>query len=273
MEAIKSILSRSGRLAPSRNTRRAELRAARNRDSEQYLAICSSYLDLVSTYYGCSYSETGEARRKRVTELFIRIWQQLKYTERLSDFEYLLTKLLTEDATPQEPTSSSDPIKELLRKLPPHARFALIAYEMEHWPVRWLALALRKNSKRIHTLLSETRCKLCRINWESLNGEARQCLLAISRMFDHQPNIRRSKAISKQSHSCPEVTQIKAEWLELRAKIVEIHLRYRISEKEREYILRSLLESVPEAFMQKPGMVDRLINSVHFIKHKSIQAS
>ena len=92
-------------------------------------------------------------------------------------------------------------------------------------------------------------------------------------MFDHQPNIRRSKAISKQSHSCPEVTQIKAEWLELRAKIVEIHLRYRISEKEREYILRSLLESVPEAFMQKPGMVDRLINSVHFIKHKSIQAS
>jgi len=44
-----------------------------------------------------------------------------------------------------------------LRLLDPDTRFAFVAYELEKWPLRWVALVLRKRPLALHRLFAEHR--------------------------------------------------------------------------------------------------------------------
>ena len=71
--------------------------------------------------------------------------------------------------------------------------------------------------------------------------EERNCLEAISSAMDDSANIRTNQAISLRTRAFPRVTEIKAEWLELRPLLVEARLRYMPEQAEREAVLASIL--------------------------------
>lgn len=264
------------RLTHSSNARKAArslLKTAKTEDREQYLALAANYVDLAQTYYGCSFSEPVEARMARVTQLFLGLWQNLRYAERLSDFEFMLADALIESTSEQPAITSKEALVTKLRLLSPQTRFAGLAYAFGNWPLRWVALAMRIKSGPLHHLLSEARCELCGVSWESLADEERACLVAISASLDKSPNVRANKALNKRARYYPRVNEIKAQWLELRPELVEVRMRYTPSQDEREQLLKNILAAIAEAPMQQPPFVDRMVNSLHFSRHTKIKVS
>ena len=120
-----AVSSPAGETLQLRKAGRAQLKAARKENREQ-LALASAYLDLAHAYYGNTLAESPELRRQRVTALFHELWRKLKYTERLSDFEYLLATALIDTAPGDCPVSSPEPMVTKLRMLDPRVRFALL---------------------------------------------------------------------------------------------------------------------------------------------------
>ncbi len=259
--------------APTRRAQRAHLQAAREGDREQYLALAAHYLDLTAEFLGGSLSEDEDGRLDRVVHLFTGLWQRLRFTERLSDFEFMLARALLQMDTRGTRIASGNPTVTKLRVFEPEARFAFIAYECEHWPLRWVALALRIKEPALHSLLSAARCELGGISWDSLTEGERDCLLAVSRALDGRPSVSASKALSKRLADFPRAAGIRAEWLELRAEMVEVRHRYRPDDAHRERVLRNLLERIERAPMQKAPVVLRLFNTLRFSRHPEIKVS
>ena len=259
--------------SPLRKAQRAHLQAAKQGDREQYLALAANYLDLTAEFLGGTLSEHEGGRLQRVEQLFVELWQRLRFAERLSDFEFMLAQALIRMDTTRARVESANPMVTKLRIFEPGARFAFIAYECEHWPLRWIALALRVKESAIHRLLCAARCDLCGISWESLTSEERDCLEAVSRSLAECPSIRAAKLLSQRISLYPRVAQIKAEWLELRAEMVEVRQRYRPTDAHREQVLRSILEQVAREPMQRPPIVHRVFNSVRFTRHPEIKVS
>lgn len=273
MGFIRSFFYRLRESNHARKAARSHLKAAKNEDPEQFLALAANYIDLAQTYFGSSFSESAEARIARTTELFLNLWQNLRYAERLSDFEFMLGQSLIGSTTEYSSTASPDPSVNRLRKLTPLTRFAYLAYVSGNWPSRWVALVMRIKAPALHTLLSEARCELCDISWTSLSEEERNCLEAISVSLDDKPNVRVNKAISKRSKSCPRVTEIRAQWLELRLEVVEVRMRYIPDQTEREQLLKDILNSITDTPMRKPQLVDKVVNTVQFSRHGKSKAS
>lgn len=247
--------------------------AAKKGDSEQYLALASNYLGLTQAYFGNSLHEERETRLDRSGQIFTALWQHLPYAERLSDFEYMLASSLI-DSTPESATiHSQDALVTRIRLLDPRVRFAFLAYEFERWSPRWVALVMRCKPKALHRLLSEARCELCGVSWDSLSPEERDCLETISFSLDKSPNLRVNKALSKRVAQYPRVSEIKAQWLELRPEFVEVKHRYIPDQEERENTLKSILSDISQKPMQRPALVDRVLNTVHFSRHQRINVS
>ena len=257
----------------ARKAGRAQLKAAKTEDSEQFLALASSYIDLAHAYYGSTLAEPVEQRRDRVSRLFLELWRNLRYAERLSDFEFMLASALVENASSEGPITSPEPMVTKVRLLPPRVRLALLAYEFEKWPMRWVKLVMRMRPSELHRLLAEARCELCGVSWESLSGEERDCLEAISVSMDQCPNVRANKALSNRISQYPRVLQIKAEWLELRPELVEVRMRFTPDQEAREQVMADILAAIVAVPMQRPALVDRMVNSVHFSRHERIKVS
>ncbi|MFQ3224837.1 MAG: hypothetical protein ACI8Z5_001089 [Lentimonas sp.] len=258
---------------PARKAARSHLKAAKRGDREQYLALAANYIDLSQTFFGCSFSEPTQLRMARVTQLFNELWKNLPYAERLSDFEFMLAQALIESTPDQTFTTSQDALVTKLRLLNASSRFAFLAYSFGNWPHRWIALAMRIKAPALHRLLSEARCELCSIGWESLSLEERDCLEAISTKLDTCSTVRANRSLSKRTSKHPRAMEIKAHWLEQRPELVEVRMRYVLNQEDREQLLSNILDAIADESMQRPALVDRMVNTVHFSRHSKIKVS
>ncbi|MEO0510740.1 MAG: hypothetical protein AAF065_12885 [Verrucomicrobiota bacterium] len=273
MGKLGRFLLRLTHSTPERKASRALLSGAKKGEHEQYLALAANYLGLSQAYFGNCLHEPRETRMARTEQIFTALWQHLPYAERLSDFEYMLADALIDNVPEDGRISSSNPLVMKIRLLAPRVRFAFLAYEFEKWPVRWVALVMRSKQKDLHRLLSEARCELCGVSWESLSKEERDCLESISLSLDKCPNLKTNKALSKRIVDYPRVVEIKALWLELRPELVEVRHRYIPDQTEREAILKDILSDIAGKPMHRPPIVDRMLNSVHFYRHNRIKVS
>jgi hypothetical protein len=270
---FRSYMWRRLHASRDRKAGRTQLKAAKRGDREQFLALAAGYIDLAYDYFGTTLAEGDVRRASRVEQIFLALWQQLGYAERLSDFEYMLATLLVESTPADATITSQSPIVTKMRLLAPQVRFAFLAYELENWPLRWVALVMRVRTGALHRLVAEARCELCGVSWESLTTAERACLEAISTALDQQPNHRANKVLQKRTRSYPRIAAIKAQWLELRPELVEVRLRYKPGQQEREKFLKGLFDKTLEMPMQRPAMVDRMVNTVHFSRHNNIKIS
>lgn len=273
MGSIRRYFFRLFNSTTERKVCRAQLKAAKTEDHQQYLALAANYASLAQAYFGATAHEDAEIRIARVEQIFLGLWQHLRYAERLSDFEFMLSSALIESAPEEGPIQSTEPLVTKLRLLAPRTRLAFIAYEFEKWPARWVALVLRIRLDALHQLLSEARCELCGISWESLCDEERECVKAVSVSLDKSPDIKFNKTLSNRLSLYPRVGQIKAQWLELRPELVEVRHRYIPTQGERDQLLKNIYNSILEAPMDRPPLVDRIVNSVHFSRHRKIEVS
>jgi len=273
MGKLRRFLFRLTHSTPERNARRSLLSAAKKGDHEQYLALCANYLGLAQAYFGNCLHEPHEIRTARTGQIFTALWQHLPYAERLSDFEYMLASALIDNAPENGSITSPEPLVTRIRLLAPRVRFALLAYEFEKWPARWVALVMRIKQKELHRLLSEARCELCGVSWEALSREERECLLEISLLFEKCPNLKANKALSQRIASYPRVAETKALWLELRPGLVEVRHRYIPGQDEREALLSDILGEIANKDMHRPDLFERMLNSVHFSRHSRIKVS
>ncbi|MFT4900854.1 MAG: hypothetical protein ACI81V_000121 [Lentimonas sp.] len=273
MNWISRFLSRIGRSTPERCAQRAHLRAAKNEDAENYLALAANYTELALLYFGSSVHEPVNQRIDRVEQVFAGLWQSLPYAERLSDFEYMLTIALLYNTPHPEEIHSVDPLLIKLRQLPPLARFALVAYELGGWQHAHLAFILRISPNQLHQLLSEARCELCGISWDRLADEEKACLESISHAFDSRPNLRANRALSQRVSEYPRVSEIRADWLALRPHFVEIRYHYELSHADRETLLKEIYNAIDGSPMLRPPFMDRMINSVQFSRHRRFKVS
>ncbi|MFT5837053.1 MAG: hypothetical protein ACI9ZV_000556 [Candidatus Azotimanducaceae bacterium] len=273
MSSLRSFLFRLTHATPERKASRAYLKQAKTGELEGYLKLTANYLDLSLVYFGGSLHESSEMRFTRVEQVFTALWQHLPYAQRVSDFEYMLASALWENAPNAGAITSPDALVTKLRLLAPKNRFAFIACEFENWPLRWVALLMRVRPRALHRLLSEARCELCGISWESLAEEERACLEAINVSMDTTPNLRANKELSRRVSTYPRVSEIKALWLELRPELVEVRHRYLPELSDREQLLSNILKFVQSAPMSRPPFVDRVVNTVHFARHAKIKVS
>jgi len=273
MSSLRSFLYQLTHATPERKASRSHLKQAKTGDAEAYLTLAAKYIDLSLIYFGGCLSESPETRFARVEQVFTALWQHLPYAERVSDFEYMLASALLENAPNEGTITSPEPLVTKLRLLAPKSRFAFIAYEFESWPLRWVTLLMRIRPRALYRLLSEARCELCGISWESLAKEERECLEAISVCMDKSPNLRANKALSQRVSTFPRVNEIKALWLELRPELVEVRHRYLPETSDREHLLGNLLKAIQTAPMNQPALVDRVVNTVHFARHAKIKVS
>ncbi len=273
MSSLRSFLFRITHATPERKASRALLKQAKTGDAEAYLALSAHYMDLALIYFGGCLHEPVETRFARVAQVFTALWQHLPYAERLSDFEYMLASALLDNAPENGSITSAEALVTKLRLLSPRNRFALIAYEFENWPLRWVALLMRIRTRALHGILSEARCELCGVSWESLAEEERECLEAISISLAKSPNLRANKELCRRISTFPRVSEIKALWLELRPELVEVRHRYLPESSDREQLLGNILKSVQSAPMSQPPLMDRVVNTVHFARHAKIKVS
>jgi hypothetical protein len=256
-----------------RKVSREHLKSAKSEDHAQFLALAANYTDLAHAYFGATAHEDAGVRIARVEQVFLGLWQHLRYAERLSDFEFMLASALIENAPENGPIQSAEPLVTKLRLLPAKTRFAFIAYEFEKWPIRWVALVMRIRLDALHQLISEARCELCGISWQSLTKDERDCLAAVSISLERSPDIKFNQALSQRIGTCPRTAEIKAQWLELRPKLVEVRHRYLPSQVQRDQIFKNIFDSILEAPMETPPLVDRVVNTVHFSRHRKIDVS
>lgn len=273
MSQLRRYLLRLTHSSPERKARRALLTAAKKGDREQYLALAANYLGLAQAYFGNSLREDPKTRLDRTGQIFTALWQHLPYAERLSDFEFMLASSLIDNSPENGPVQSVIPLVTRIRLLSPNVRFAFIAYEFERWSPRWVALVMRCKPAALHRMLSEARCELCGVSWDSLCREERDCLAAVSFSFEKCPNLRANKALSKRVARYPRVSEIKAQWLELAPELVEARHRFLPYGEEREAALNSILSDISRKPMRHPALVDRMLNSVHFSRHARIKVS
>ena len=68
---------------------------------------------------------------------------------------------------------------------------------------------MRIKPRCLHHLLSEARCELCGVSWESLDKEERDCLTKISSSMDNSPNIRSNKKLAGKYLTSQELIKLK----------------------------------------------------------------
>lgn len=264
MVSLRRFFFRIYNSTQNRKASRSLLKAARTGDGEQYLALAASYINLSQAFLGSSFAEAAEERQKRTVRLFVDLWSRLPFAERLSDYEFMLAQNLLAESGHAECVLSPEPLVTKLRMLEPMTRFAILAYEFEKWPLRWISLVMRVRPPELHMILSEARCELCGISWASLTKQERSLLQEVSVCLDQSPNIRSNKALAEKLKEFPNAAEIKAMWLELRPQLVEVRHRYIPEQTEREAILAQLYTQTKSVTMQRPAMMDRVVNTVHF---------
>ncbi|MEM7790800.1 MAG: hypothetical protein AAF546_05310 [Verrucomicrobiota bacterium] len=274
MGFIRRYFSQVAQSTHARKACRELLKSAKNENHEQFLALAAGHVDLAQTYFGSSLHESDSLRARRTSQIFQGLWQNLRYAKRLSDFEYMLAQALIESTPLDGPISSQNQLITKMRLLSPRTRFAFIAHELENWPLRYVGLVMRVKIPELHRLLSEARCELCGISWESLAKEERACLEAISASLEKCPNPSANRALCKRLNGFPRVSEIRSEWVSLRPELVEVRLRFIGDARNREEILENILRGICETSMQeKPPLVDRLVNTVQFSRHAKINVS
>lgn len=273
MGASQDFILRLTHATPERRASRIHLKQAKKGDPGAFLSLAANYLDLAIIYFGGCLREATEVRYDRVEQVFKGLWQHLPYAERVSDFEFMLANALTENTPAHGSILSPEPLITKLRLLAPNTRFAFIAHELEKWPFRWVSLVMRLRPGELHRLLSEARCELCGVSWQSLEEEERTCLIAISIALDASPNLRASRALCARVATYPRVSDIKALWLELRPELVEVRHRYLPDSTERDSLLANILRTAESAAMNQPRLVDRVVNTVQFKRHATIKVS
>jgi hypothetical protein len=273
MGVSQDFIFRMTHATPERKASRSYLKQAKRGDTEAFLSLTAGYLDLAIIYFGGCLREPEAIRHARVEQVFKGLWQHLRYAERVSDFEFMLASALIGNAPDHGTILSPEALVTKLRLLAPETRFAFIAHDFESWSSRWVSLVMRLRPRELHRLLSEARCELCGISWQSLAEEERACLEAISRSMDASPNLRASQALCARVATFPRVCEIKALWLELRPELVEVRHRYLPGPAERQRLLANILKSAKTASMNQPRLVDRFVNTVHFARHNQIKVS
>jgi len=273
MRPFKELYFRLTHATPERKASRSNLRKARNGDAEAFLALAAHYFDLALIYLGTCREEAVAARTSRIETLFTSLWRKIAYAERVSDFEFMLERALSENAPEDSLLDSPEALVGGLRSLNAQSRFALIAHDLENWPLRWVALLMRMRPMALHQLLSETRCALCSIDWQSLAKEERSCLVDVSISMASCPNPRANKALYRRILNFPRVIEIKSLWLELRPDLVEVRYRYLLEPDQREQMLRNLFSHIQASPRDEAPLIDRVVNSVHFSRHGKIKVS
>ena len=273
MPSVRPAFRWPGRSDPVRSAARLLLKSAKRGDREQYLSLAANYIDFTQYFLSCISGKCKEKRITLVALLFNELWKNLPYVKRLSDFEFMLATALIEGTRDQILTTSSCTIINRIRSLSPQRQFIYLAHTLGNWPLRWIALATRSRPSRMHRILSEIRCELCATSWEALKKEEKKCLEAISVELNNYPNVQINKSLCKRTLAHPRVMEIKANWLELRAELVEIRIRNALDPRERESLLSGILDAITDGSMKQPALIDRMLNVVQFSRHAKIKVS
>ena len=96
---------------------------------------------------------------------------------------------------------------------------------------------------------------------------------AISASLENCSNVRANKLLSKRTRTIPRVKDIKAHWFELRPELVEVRMRYILDQTNREALLTAILDATAAESMQRPALVDRMVNTLQFSRHSKIKVS
>lgn len=273
MGATQDFILRLTHATPERRASRSYLKQAKSGNPEAFLSLAANYLDLAIVYFGGCLGEAKEVRYDRVEQVFKGLGQYLPYAKRVSDFEFMLANALLENTPEQASIHSPEPLITKLRMLAPSRRFAFIAHELEKWPLRWVSLVMRSRPIELHRLLSEARCELCGVSWQSLTEDERACLETISFTMDASPKLRASRALCARVANYPRVAEIKALWLELRPELVEVRHRYLPDSLDRDCLLTNILRGAESAPMNQPRLLDRVVNTVQFKRYAAIKVS
>lgn len=245
-----------------RRPRRALLRRASKGETDAYYALAAEYVNLISEYlYLCNLDRTEVLQKM---DLLLREgWQRLPYLKRLSDWERFITTSLL--AVPVSPTYSAQGARpQALMELDPQHKFALVAFDLESWDYRWLALALRVHPKDLTNVLFAARCRLLEIDLGRTPRKLRRCLALVSANFDGQLNPAQQRQAVKKLCDCDQTRAFKSRWLDHRCHLIEIRQQIRLQPAEQDDFLDGLCRDLILEEMMRPSLVTRFRNLISF---------
>ncbi len=231
-------------------------------DKKAYLSLIRCYINLVLEYLYFSGFEVEEERREVARKIFHGAWSRLQYANRVSDFEYLLFRILILHSAPIE--SIRDSLARQIANLPPYQRFALVAREMEDWHPYWIGLAGRVKPKTISQWLKDSRCLLAHLESQDLCSRNRRVLKGVSRSFDRDLSDSKKLKLARHLEEYPRVKAFKSEWLELRCALIELRQDLRLPDEDQEtFILELGMRLTADSFIQ-PLLIHRIFNFLRF---------
>lgn len=235
---------------------RALLKRASRGETDAYLGLADVYFNLVTEYlYLCNLDE-GETIQK--AELLLREgWMRLPYLKRLSDWERFLARSLMA-VEPKRPVPVEDNSRKRLVELDPHAKFALVAFELENWGYKWLTRALRLEPRELARLLFRTRCQLIGRKPDQSGRKLRLFLEQVSVDLDGQLPPRQRRNFLRKLCSCDEAKAFKSQWLDYRCQLIEVRQQVRLQPETRDSVLVRIAASLSLEEMLRPPLLRRI---------------
>lgn len=244
--------------APLRNL----LRRAAKGETDAYFALTSAYFDLICEHLYLSNIDPPDTLQQ-AEKILREGWRRLPCLKRLSDWErFIATHLMAIPVSPAYSQRGRRP--QALIELERKPKFALIAFDLENWSYRWLALSLRVPPKELQAILFEARCKLLEINLAATPKKVRRCLALISADLDEQLTPGKQRQALKKLHACDDTKAFKSRWLDYRCHFIEFRQQIRLQPKDRDTFLDGLCRDLVLEEMIRPTLFARFRNLFSF---------
>ena len=255
------------RLHQLRDTPRGELRDRLRKsvrgDTFAYNQLIQPYIDLALEFLAASGFQNAFDRRQVAFQVFEAVYHRLGYASRVSDFEYLLARILFMHAF-DESSELPNPLLGRLARLPVPQRFALVAREMEDWHPHWISLCTRNSHKQTRKDLLLGRCALLEVDLSATPSSCRQMLGQISFCFDSERSDKEKTKLARKLDFIPEAKAFKANWLELRSDLIDLRQDCRFSDEEKQAFQSDLATRLRFAQIDHPSLAMRLRNMFSF---------
>lgn len=249
-------------LRPSRAPLRKLLRRAAKGETDAYFALTSAYFDLVCEHlYLCNIDPPDALQQAE--KILREGWRRLPYLKRLSDWErFIATHLMAIPVSAAYSPWGRRP--QALIELDRNSKFALIAFDLENWSYRWLALSLRVPAKELQNILFEARCKLLEIDLAATPKKVRRCLALISADLDEQLTPCQQRQAVKKLRACDDTRAFKSRWLDHRCHLIDFRQQIRLQPRDRDAFLDGLCRDLVLEEMLRPTLLARFRNLISF---------
>lgn len=237
------------------------LRASVRGDVYAFNQLTLPYIDLVLEYLAASGYVDAFRRREVAQQVFEAIWVRLGYAKRVSDFEYLLGRILLQHNGLE---TSGNPVVDALAALPPEPRFAVVAREMEDWHPYWIALCLRENRQQTRLNLLQARAALVGIDLDGIAPEGRALMESVSDCLDKDATNQDRTRLALELAKDADVRSFKADWLSLRCDLIDCRQDWRFTEEERAAFQKGLGDQLRFVPVGHPSWSNRLRNALYF---------